>query len=104
MSGGWAGSTRRDRLPRDWPERRSSVLERDDYRCQLRYRGVCAGRATDVDHRDRGDDHRLANLQAACSPCHSRKSSAEGNAARPARKQPITEAHPGLIAIEGNTP
>lgn len=95
MSGGWVGSTRRDRLPPDWPAVRAAVLERDGYRCRLRFARVCVGSATDADHIEPGDDHSLENLQAACEPCHLVKSSAEGNAAQIRLRRP-PERHPAL--------
>ena len=95
MPTGWVGSTRRARLPPDWPERRLAVLDRDGWRCQIRG-PRCTGRATDADHIVRGDDHSLTNLQAACPPCHGRKSGQEGAAARPSINRP-RERHPGLI-------
>ncbi len=91
----WEGSTRKARLPANWEsEIRPAVLERDGHQCQLRYEG-CLGVATDVDHKKRGDDHRLVNLQAACRRCHQRKSSSEGAAARPRLSRP-EEPHPAL--------
>jgi 5-methylcytosine-specific restriction enzyme A len=92
----WAGSTRRERLPANWESQiRPAVLARDGYRCQIRYSDVCVGAATDADHIERGDDHRMENLQAACGPCHQRKSSQEGAAARPRLHRP-PEQHPAL--------
>jgi 5-methylcytosine-specific restriction protein A len=91
----WAGSTRRARLPANWPAIRSAVLERDGWRCQIRG-PRCTGRATDADHIEPGDDHRMANLRAACGPCHDRKSGQEGAAARPPLRRPA-ERHPGLL-------
>lgn len=72
------------------------VLARDSHRCQLRYRDRCIRRATQVDHKQRGDDHRMANLQAACGPCHAHKSAMEGAAARPRERRP-RERHPGIM-------
>jgi len=72
----WAGSTRRKRLPRDWDGRRRYILRRDRGLCQLKYPG-CTTIATEVDHIERGDDHRFSNLQGACSPCHAKKTIAE---------------------------
>lgn len=92
----WEGSTRKVRLPANWEtEIRPAVLVRDGYRCQLRFADVCVGGATDVDHKKRGDDHRMENLQSACGPCHRRKSSMEGAAARPRLNRP-PEPHPAL--------
>ncbi|ASZ75439.1 HNH endonuclease [Mycobacterium phage Kimona] len=94
----WNTSDRRARLPADWEENyRIPVLQRDGYRCQIRLRG-CLGKATDVDHIRRGDDHSHRNLQAACSRCHGKKSSAEGNARKRelrARRFRPAERHPG---------
>jgi 5-methylcytosine-specific restriction enzyme A len=92
----WTGSTRRARLPDDWAKRRAAVLERDPV-CQLRI--VCSGSpSTEADHVKPGDDHRPSNLQGVCLPCHLKKSSAEGHAARVwrPRRRP-TERHPGLF-------
>jgi len=96
----WEGSNRLARLPSDWHARRLRVLERDSYRCCIRYPDRCVGRASEVDHIRAGDDHRLDNLRAACAPCHKKKSSAEGNAAQ-ARKRALLkrpkpwDRHPG---------
>lgn len=94
---GWAGSTRRSRLPADWAARRRRVLIRD--------RGVChrCGKrgATEVDHVEPGDDHRISNLAAIHTSCHRTKSASEGGKAasrdRPPRRRP-TEQHPGRLA------
>lgn len=67
--------------------------------------------ASDTDHVNRGDDHRIENLRPICgtrcrqcadehrTPCHTVKSSREGGqaaqAARPKRARPA-EAHPGM--------
>jgi 5-methylcytosine-specific restriction protein A len=101
MSGGWAGSDRRERLPADWTARRVRVLRRDGYRCQARdsLGHRCGMPANQVDHIDPGDDHSLENLQALCRWHHARKSSAEGNAAhrrRPSTRRP-PEPHPGSL-------
>ncbi len=94
MSGGWVNSTRRARLPANWPELTAFVLERDGYQCRI-HGPRCIGHATQADHIKRGDDHRPGNLQAACQPCHALKSSQEGNEARP-RETRDPERHPGL--------
>lgn len=71
------------------------MFARDDRQCQLRF-DVCTFEATEVDHKNPGDDHSLENLQAACNPCHRKKSSAEGNAAPriPLNRPP--EEHPAF--------
>lgn len=79
----WQGSTRRSRLPKNWPVLRRLVLRRDKGVCQARFSDgrLCGREATDVDHIEPGDDHSLSNLQALCHWCHARKSSAEGGRA-----------------------
>lgn len=96
MSGGWRGSDRVKRLPRGWRQIRARILARDPI-CTL-----CGVRpSTHCDHiTAKTDDHSEAGLQGVCAECHSRKSSAEGNAAqrdnpRPGRNRP-PEPHPGL--------
>lgn len=96
MPGGWIDSSRRDRLPADWPQIRLRILVRDGYRCRLSFDDICIRTATEADHIKAGDDHREQNLQAACTPCHRRKSSSEGNAARLRLNRPA-EKHPGLL-------
>lgn len=94
----WFGSARRQQLPPDWATPgglRDQVFARDGRVCALRFEGICRGHATDVDHKKRGNDHRLENLQPACRPCHQRKSSQEGGEVRvPLRRPP--EKHPAL--------
>lgn len=105
MSGQWAGSTRRQRLPPDWfgPNgTRARILKRDNRICY-----VCHGPNADaVDHKNQGDDHSDANLAAIHQDvwpyCHRTKSSSEGGqaAAAAARRRPRKrpqEPHPGLI-------
>lgn len=98
MPGGWEGSDRSARLPSNWyTEIRPAILERDGYRCGIQWDDGCEVVANEVDHIKAGDDHRLSNLQAACSWCHARKSSAEGDQVRrrwSTRHTP--ERHPGL--------
>jgi 5-methylcytosine-specific restriction endonuclease McrA len=95
----WEGSDRRLRLPADWKTRRLRVLRRDGYRCQITDdHGVpCLAWANEVDHIERGDDHDEANLRAACSSCHAKKSASEGAAARESRRFRPREQHPGMI-------
>jgi 5-methylcytosine-specific restriction protein A len=73
------GSTRRERLPRDWSTRRQVVLRRDKGICY-----ICGGiNADTVDHLIAGDDHSLENLRAVhdrVEPhCHRQKTAQEGN-------------------------
>jgi 5-methylcytosine-specific restriction protein A len=92
------GGRRRARLPDNWHQLRDEVLRRDNWQCRIRG-PRCVVLATDVDHKDRGDDHAPSNLQAACRPCHAAKSSGEGNAAwadiRRQTRHP-GERHPGM--------
>lgn len=77
----WANrGDRRQRLPRDWPRLRLQILDRDPV-C----RACGAAPSTDVDHIERGDDHRPENLQGLCRRCHRTKTAREGNEARAAR-------------------
>ena len=97
---GWVGSTRRRRLPPDWPAIRSRVLKRDGHACRWVLDGgrLCGAPASDVDHVRRGDDHRDENLRSLCTYHHRRKTGQEGNAARvkrPTIRRPA-ERHPGL--------
>ncbi|TQF03921.1 HNH endonuclease [Kitasatospora acidiphila] len=100
MGSHWQGSNRRSELPSDWSSRRQAVLARDGYQCTWieSTSQRCTEKATDVDHIIPGGSHEPANLRALCSWHHSRKSSAEGNAARLrlSMKRPKPR-HPGLI-------
>jgi 5-methylcytosine-specific restriction protein A len=94
----WAGSTRRQALPPDWPKRRRYVLhERDQGRCYL-----CGQPgATEVDHvkpiAEGGTSH-LDNLAAVHPTCHATKTAAEATRgkARRLRRAREAEQHPGL--------
>ncbi|WP_338601660.1 HNH endonuclease signature motif containing protein [Saccharopolyspora sp. SCSIO 74807] len=73
-------------------------MRRDAYTCHIKGPD-CVGVATDVDHIRPGDRHELSNLQAACKPCHARKSAREGvqgRARRAALRLRPAERHPGL--------
>lgn len=82
-------------LPRDWKRRRLRVLIRDRWRCRIRG-PKCTGRASEVDHIDRRDDHRYRNLRAACSTCHGSRTGLQAQAAGVARFRP-REPHPGVL-------
>ncbi|MFG3710904.1 HNH endonuclease [Micromonospora sp. NPDC047730] len=98
MSGKWAGSTRRRRLPPNWQQLRAEVRERAGGRCEHvgddGRRCPLAGR--DCDHVEAGDLHTLDNLQWLCPGHHSSKSGREGAAARPRERRPVGK-HPGLL-------
>jgi hypothetical protein len=87
---GWVGSTRRARLPDDWPARVQAVKARAHGRCQAtRHEPGCDGIGRECDHVKHGDDHSLANLQWLSTPCHKAKTTAE----QPRRLRPA-RAHP----------
>lgn len=101
----WTNSTRRDRLPPDWESIRRRILRRDGRMCQwvLTDGTMCLDSATEVDHKQRGDDHRDANLQALCPMHHARKSAGEGGEAKASHMQKMdkrfrrSEEHPGAL-------
>lgn len=110
MSGGWAGSQRRDGLPSWWPVTVRRIIKRDPIcRCTgcpkcLLWKPVgirrqqCHRSSAEVDHIIPGDNHKDDNLRGICKPCHAHKSSGEGLAAREERKRPtgfFTDPHPG---------
>lgn len=99
----WTNSTRRDRLPSDWPRIRRRVLRRDQGLCQWKLdEGRCLAPATDVDHIRPGDNHDESNLRSLCYDHHQFKSSQEGAAAAKAKRRQIqkkfrrVEDHPGM--------
>lgn len=113
MTGRWAGSTRRTRLPPTWPQLRTATKARAGGRCEwprvlavLPELAVWAARrgrdldpprhsGSDADHIRRGDDHRPGNLAWICAGHHATKSAWEGGVARPRETRP-RERHPGL--------
>lgn len=114
MSAGWAGSDRRDRLPRWWPVTVRRIIARDPVCCcegcpkclvpsiarSRGWPGHCGRASQEVDHIERGDDHKDTNLRGICRPCHGRKSSLEGLAAREEKKAPsnfFEEKRPGAL-------
>lgn len=97
----WNGSTRRSRLPKNWPAIRRRIVRRDGGVCTARYSDGrrCELPGTDVDHVAPGDDHRDENLQLLCTWHHRQKSSSEGGTAaaltRPSVHRPPS-THPAL--------
>ena len=74
----WAGSKRRDELPRNWAKIRKQVKTRDKWRCV-----ICGGRdRLEVDHLGDPHDHRPDNLQTLCHDCHQRKTQGQARRAR----------------------
>jgi 5-methylcytosine-specific restriction protein A len=100
MSGRWAGSTRRTRLPSNWPTIRANILRRDNHRCTLIINGHrCTSPATEVDHRDRLAGDHPSNLRSLCTTHHAAKTSQEGNTTRwEHRMTRPAEQHPGMIS------
>ena len=82
--GGKGGTSSRTTTP-EHRRRRLRVLGRAGYRCEIRTEGICLGAATEFDHAipmsegGRDDDF---NGQAACAPCHRRKSAIEARRAQ----------------------
>ena len=62
------------------------VLKRARGQCEIRYAGICIGRATQADHIKAvalgGAEFDPRNGQGACEPCHRAKSSDEGHLAQ----------------------
>ncbi|MFI8084378.1 HNH endonuclease [Kitasatospora sp. NPDC086009] len=97
----WTTSTRRERLPANWPRIRRRILHRDGHACTATFSDGrrCGMPATDVDHIIPGDDHSDANLRALCGWCHAQKSASEGGTAAASRAVRTTRPkapHPAL--------
>lgn len=95
-----AWSETRPPLPPDWQKRRIFVFNRDKNCCMLAYKDICLGVATEVDHIDRNDDHRMSNLRAVCHDCHSertRQQAADALRAAWATTKVPRPKHPGLL-------
>lgn len=90
----WDGSTRRARLPSDWPVRVAAVKARAHGKCEDRHHAAgCDGIGRECDHVVQGDDHSLDNLQWLSTACHARKTRLD-NGYRAAVLAP-PERHPG---------
>src|ERR1017187_1827064 len=62
--------------PRSLPLTPRNVCARDRWICAYQIEGVCAGRATTIDHvvpRSRGGSNDWENVVAACRPCNGKK-------------------------------
>lgn len=95
----WAGSNRRQRLPKNWPHLREQTKTRANGQCEtaLPDGRRCPDQGTDCDHIVAGDNHELSNLQWLCKWHHKQKSAREGQkAARRVSERHPKEKHPGL--------
>jgi len=98
----WNTSNRRSRLPSNWKQLCEAVHARSGWRCEFSLpSGARCPRKADggVDHIIANDDDSLTNLRDSCQHHHGKKSSAEGLAAREAKKpRPVKrfgqERHP----------
>lgn len=111
MTGAWATSDRKARLPRDWAQRVAATRARASGQCEAiaepRYRRRtkdaeprCPEAGRDCDHITAGDNHALENLQWLCAAHHRSKTAAEAAAAlraRAALARHPREKHPGLL-------
>lgn len=84
-----------DTYTAEYRRNRTVAMRRDKWQCQIRTPGICAGAARECDHIVPGGGHALANLRAACTPCHRAKTAGEGGGYRSApppdpRPQPRT--------------
>lgn len=95
----WATTDRRARLPPDWSRIRTKVLQRDDQQCTATQPDGtrCPATATEVDHVQRGDDHRPSNLTSLCHTHHAAKTAAEGHEEQRRRRFRDPPPHPGLL-------
>ena len=104
MSGGWAGSTRGQRLPADWNTRCKPQAHRRNPLHICHWCGRAGG--DELDHIVAGDDHSPGNLDWIHSwrsvqngtsqrNCHGEKTSLEGQQAKAARRRP-KPVHPAL--------
>ncbi|WP_064964441.1 HNH endonuclease [Mycolicibacterium conceptionense] len=98
----WTGSGKGSQIPQAL---RRKVFARANNECEIKYPGICTGKAEHVDHivnlasqgLPRGVND-LDGLQAACVPCHRSKTGREGRAAQLKAKESIKRkfVNPGL--------
>lgn len=82
MTGRWASSNRRSRLPADWAQRVAHTRDRAHGLCEAeKHEPECGGVGAQCDHHIPGDDHSLENLRWLSDPCHRAKTQAEAAAA-----------------------
>lgn len=98
----WEGSTRRSRLPKDWPRIRRRIIRRDGGQCTALHSDGrrCDLPGTDVDHIAPGDDHRDENLRLLCAWHHRQKSSSEGGTAASLTRVSVHRPRPTHPALE----
>lgn len=95
MSGKWASSTRRARLPKDWPQRVKATKIRARGRCEATIHDPrCNGLGSECDHRADPDNH--DDLQWLNHYCHAAKTQREAQAARHSHYR-TKPPHPGVI-------
>ncbi|WP_326664451.1 HNH endonuclease [Streptomyces sp. NBC_00385] len=100
----WAGSSRRESLPRGWERLRRRVIRRDGGVCTALYSDGrrCELPGTDVDHvipHSLGGSDLLENLQLLCPFHHRAKSSSEGGTAAALTRKSVhrkPSTHPAL--------
>jgi hypothetical protein len=105
----WSTSNRKSELPPNWEALRREVLARCGGRCEVLKKdgSRCRDKARDVDHIQRGSDHRTSNLRGICQWHHARKSAQEGAAAKAELNSILyraPEVHPGIIPPAQRTP
>lgn len=74
----WKTTTRRQRLPSNWPALREAAKQAANGRCQaLVHHRLCDGVGDECDHIHPGDDHSPLNLQWLSTVCHKAKTARE---------------------------
>ncbi len=91
-------SRRRSELPADWPTIRTDVLNRGQHACRIAGPN-CTRIATEVDHIGNRHNHSRTNLRAACTTCHSERTTSQRHDAMRALRataRHTDELHPAL--------